>query len=248
MSRYFIELAYKGKRFAGFQRQQNARTIQGDVEIALETILRSKINTTTSSRTDAGVHAEQNYLHFDTEIKLPATLAYNANAILDSAIVITQIRKVKDDAHSRFNALYRTYKYAVYQTKNPFLKDTAYFFPFPLDKELLHASAKIFKQNKNFQSFCKRHAEVTHYQCKLDIVQWKEEKEYLEFTVKGNRFLRGMVRALVMTSLQIARGKIPLEQLQSILDANDCQKADFSADAKGLKLVSVEYPKELFIS
>lgn len=247
MSRFFIELAYHGKTFAGFQKQPNANTVQGEINKALSTILRNEIDTTTSSRTDAGVHSIQNYLHFDFEQELPPTLLYNANAILPHDIVISSIKKVKDTAHSRFDAISRTYEYVVYQNKNPFMKEVGYFFPFKLDKELLKASADIYKANTNFQSFCKRHAEVTHYKCNLSHVAWTQEEDHLKFTVVGNRFLRGMVRALVMTSLQIARGKIALEHLQSILDSNDCQQADFSAEAKGLKLISVEYPSDIFI-
>jgi len=248
MSRYFIELAYHGKPFSGFQKQPNAMTVQGSVEDAFQTVLRTAIETTTSSRTDSGVHALQNYLHFDTGISLPNTLAYNANAILHKDIVIKDISKVKDDIHSRFNALSRTYEYIIYQNKNPFLKDVAYFYPFPLDINILHQSAKLFKKNKNFQSFCKRHVEVTHYNCDLLNVSWHEANDHLKFTVTGNRFLRGMVRALVGTSLQMARGQIKLEQLQSIFDSNDCRNADFSADAKGLKLIKVEYPQDIFIN
>ncbi len=248
MSRYFIELAYKGSHFAGFQKQPNAIGVQGCVDEAFSTILRSTIETTTSSRTDSGVHSLQNYLHFDTEIDIPETLVYNANAILHKDIVIKNIRKVKPEAHSRFNALSRTYEYIIYQNKNPFLQETGYFYPFPLDIDVLHKSAQLFKENTNFQSFCKRHVEVTHYYCDILHIEWKEEENYLKFSVKGNRFLRGMVRALVGTSLQIARGKIKLENLQAIIDSNDCQQVDFSADAKGLTLVNVEYPKEIFIS
>ena len=247
MPRFFIELAYNGKCFAGFQKQTNATTVQGEINKALNTILRKEIETTTSSRTDAGVHSLQNYLHFTYDAALPPTLVYSANSILHKDIVILSIKKVTNEAHSRFNALSRTYEYIVYQNKNPFLNDTGYFFPFKLDMEKLHESARILKTNTNFQSFCKRHAEVNNYNCELRIVKWTNEKEYLKFTVQGNRFLRGMVRALVMTSLQIARGKIKLEELQKIIDAKDCQRADFSADARGLKLVSIEYPNELFI-
>jgi tRNA pseudouridine38-40 synthase len=248
MSRYFIELAYNGKQFSGFQKQENARTIQGEVDKAFRTILRSEIETTTSSRTDAGVHAVQNFLHFDTDKILPVTMAYNANAILPKDIVVKSIREVTPESHSRFNAQYRTYEYMIYQEKNPFLTDLAYFYPFPLDKKLLSEAAAFFKKNTDFQSFCKRHAEVNHYQCNLSIVNWTEEKDYLKFTVRGNRFLRGMVRALVGTSLQIARGNIDINTLPKIVQAHDSQQADFSAAAHGLKLLEVGYPEEIFIS
>jgi len=247
MSRYFIELAYNGKRFSGFQKQENALTIQGEVDKAFQTIMRTAINTTTSSRTDAGVHAIQNFLHFDTNKKLPSTLAYNANAILPKDIVVKSIREVRPESHSRFDAQFRTYEYLVYQAKNPFLTDTAYFYPFPLKKELLDKVALFYKNNTDYQSFCKRHAEVNHYQCNLSIVNWSHEKDYLKFTVRGNRFLRGMVRALVGTSLQIARGNIDVNSLPEIIAAHDSQQADFSAAAHGLKLLEVGYPAELFI-
>lgn len=247
MPRYFVELAYKGKHFSGFQKQTSQKTIQGEIDKALSTILRTPIETTTSSRTDAGVHALQNYLHFDCDLPLPDSTVYNANAILHSDIVIKNLPKVAPTAHSRFDALSRTYEYIVYQNKNPFLKDVGYFYPFALDFDRLQKVAEIYKSNQNFQSFCKRHVEVNNYLCTLEKVIWEKENDYLKFTVVGNRFLRGMVRALVGTSLQIARGKINIEQLQKIIDANDCQQADFSADAKGLKLVSVAYPSNIFI-
>lgn len=247
MPRYFIALAYRGKHFCGFQKQTSQITVQGEIDKALSTILRTAIETTTSSRTDTGVHAFQNYLHFDCELAVPDNTVYKANAILHHDLVIHSIRAVKEKAHSRFDAISRTYEYIVYQNKDPFMKDRGYFFPFTLDFDLLQQVATIYKANSNFQSFCKRHAEVNNYLCKLEHVSWEKENNYLKFTVTGNRFLRGMVRALVGTSLQIARRKIDINDLQKIIDSNDCQRADFSADGKGLKLVSVKYPNEIFI-
>ena len=247
MQRYFIELAYQGTRFSGFQKQCKQETVQGEVDKALATVIREQIETVTSSRTDAGVHAKQNFLHFDVSVDLPKSLLYNVNAILNKDIVVKSIRQVNPDAHSRFNALSRQYQYIVYQDKNPFLHEWGYFYPFKLNFDLLQQTAEIFLNNTNYQSFCKRNTDVNNYICLLDKVMWEKEDDYLKFTVRGNRFLRGMVRALVGTSLQIARGKILVEDLDGIISSNDCQQADFSAVAKGLQLVSVVYPEDIFI-
>ncbi len=246
MARFFIEVAYKGSAFCGFQKQPNQPTIQGLVETALAVILRNTVETTTSSRTDTGVHARQNFLHFDYNQNLPTTLVYNANAILHEDIIIRNISLMQPNAHSRFDALSRTYEYIVYQTKNPFLKDFGYFYPFKLDYEKLQAAATLFLQNTYYQSFCKRHTEVNNFNCQLEEVQWEIHDDFLKFRVKGNRFLRGMVRAMVGTSLLVGRGKITLDDLQRIIDANDCQEAEFSAEAKGLQLIQVEYPAHIF--
>lgn len=249
MPRYFIELAYKGTVFCGFQKQSNQLSIQGEVDDALNKLLPNSTETTTSSRTDSGVHAHQNYLHFDCDQDLDNTkTVYQLNSILHPDILVHSLRKVPENAHARFDAISRCYTYTLYQRKNPFIREYGYFYPFPLVLDLLQASSSIYLKNEDFTSFSKKHTEVNNFICTLKQCSWVQvDMDTFQFTVEANRFLRGMVRALVGTSLLVGRKKISPSQLQHIIDAKDCKQADFSADAKGLTLSSVNYPKDLFL-
>src|SRR5580704_2826913 len=143
MPRYFLELAYKGNHYSGFQIQANANSIQQEVERALEIFFRQRISLTGSSRTDGGVHALQNYFHFDYEGVIEKRILYNLNAILPADINIKGAYPVSQDAHCRFDALTREYRYYIYRKKNPFLADRAYFFPYTLDRDMLDAAAAV---------------------------------------------------------------------------------------------------------
>ena len=156
MNRYFLEVAYKGKGYAGFQIQRNAVTIQYEIEKAIQTFFRKAISLTGSSRTDTGVHALQNYFHFDFEGSIDPACVYNLNAILPGSIVIRSLIPVSPDAHCRFDAISREYKYFVYRQKDPFLEEQAYFYPYTIDIELLKQAAEAIKGYSNFASFSKR--------------------------------------------------------------------------------------------
>lgn len=240
--RYFIELAYDGTRFGGFQIQSNAHTIQAEVTKALATFYRTSFTLTGSSRTDAGVHAFQNFFHVDTEIDIQPRHIYNINSILDDDIVIKKIFPVSDNAHCRFLATHRTYCYFIYQHKNPFLKNRAWFYPYPLNLELLNKAAAIIQGNSDFTSFSKRNTQVQTKLCTIVKSSWEKKDDQIVYTVKANRFLRGMVRGLVGTMLQIGRGKISLNDFQHIIESKDCKEADFSAPPHGLFLMEVGYP------
>src|SRR5690349_3560090 len=136
MPRYFLELAYKGTRYSGFQRQENANTIQAEVEKAFQILHGHPVLMSGSSRTDAGVHALQNYFHFDYD-QLHPQFIYKMNAILPGDIVLKKIHVVDAEAHSRFDAVSRSYQYRIYQFKNPFLEGHGFFYPFKLDIELM---------------------------------------------------------------------------------------------------------------
>ena len=241
MARYFIEVAYLGTSFNGFQIQDNQLTVQGEINRALSLILKQAIQTTTSSRTDAGVHAYQNFLHFDTEKPLSTKTIYSMNAIVHADLVIKNIYAVASDNHSRFDATGRKYSYHVIQEKNPFLKETSYFFPFAIDVELMNEAAKLLIGKFDFTSFSKRNTDVNNYFCTIELAYWEVHKNYLTFHIQSNRFLRGMVRAIVATLLQVGRKKISIQDFQSIIDSKDCTKADFSADGCGLFLEEVKY-------
>lgn len=247
MARYFIEVSYKGTRYSGFQVQDNAITIQAVVEKALQVFYKQTIALTGSSRTDAGVHALQNFFHFDTDINIVPDRLYNINAILPSDVVIKNIYPVKDDAHSRFLATSREYKYFIYQHKDPFLEDRAWFYPFKLDIKLLQEAAKIVTTYKDFTSFSKRNTQVNNFFCNIEKSQWLETESGLVYNVQANRFLRGMVRGLVGTMLRVGRGVVTLDGFKQIIEAKDCAKADFTTPPHGLFLVSVYYPSDTFI-
>jgi len=241
MQRYFLEVAYKGTNYSGFQVQHNANSIQAEMEKALLILFRQEINLTGSSRTDTGVHALQNFFHFDTDIDITQKNWYNLNALLPSDIVAKNFFKVDDNAHCRFNAISREYKYFLYNKKNPFLQETAYYFPFKLDFEILKEAARVITTHEDFTSFSKRKTQVKNFLCNVQHSHWSQEKDQLVYTVIANRFLRGMVRGLVGTMLKAATGAISLEQFDEIFNKKNCADADFSAPAHGLFLVSVNY-------
>ncbi len=256
MPRYFIEVSYKGTAYSGFQIQQNAVTIQSEVEKALNIYFKQAFSLTGSSRTDAGVHALQNYFHFDTIQPLSKELqaskasypegylkeaVYHLNAILPKDIVIKRIFMVEDHAHCRFDALAREYKYFIYSNKNPFLQDRAYYFPYKVEIDKLNEAAQLILKHKDFTSFSKRNTQVNNFICDIQESEWAIEKETLIYTVKSNRFLRGMVKGLVGTMLKVGANKITLNQLDTIINKKDCSKASFSVPSHALFLVTVSY-------
>ncbi|OSZ77279.1 tRNA pseudouridine(38-40) synthase TruA [Chitinophagaceae bacterium IBVUCB2] len=249
MTRYFLELAYKGTHYSGFQSQQNANSIQAEVEKALAIIRREKIILTGSSRTDAGVHAHQNFFHFDTldaistwkAVETEDNLIYKMNAILPDDIVIKAIYPVAPEAHCRFDALSREYKYHIYNKKDAFKRERAFFFPYKLDVEKMQQAASIVKEYHDFTSFSKRNTQVKTFMCQIIQSKWLIEEEMLVYNVIANRFLRGMVRALTATMLQVGRNKISLDQFRAIIEAKDCTKASFAVPPHGLFLVEVKY-------
>jgi len=241
MPRYFLEVAYKGTKYSGFQIQDNAGSVQAEVEKALEVFFRQKISLTGSSRTDTGVHALQNYFHFDFQHIIDPLKLYNINAILPSDIVLKSILPVGESAHCRFDAISREYRYYVYRRKDPFLDDRAYFFPYKLDKTQLEAAAAIIPGYSDFTSFAKRNTQVKTFICAIRESRWLVENDCLVYQVVANRFLRGMVRGLVGTMLQVGRGKLSLDQFEEILRSRDNRHADFSVPGHGLFLFRVSF-------
>jgi len=244
--RYFLEVAYKGTNYSGFQSQKNANTIQAEIGRAFKILLKKEIELTGSSRTDAGVHAYQNYFHFDVESELSSQLLYNINAILPTDIAAKRLIKVKDDAHCRFDAISREYKYYIYKKKNPFLIDRAFYFPYPLDIDLLQNAASIIKAYSDFTSFSKKNTQVKSFVCEIKESKWIAQNSCLVYHVKANRFLRGMVRALTATMLKLGRGKIDLDKFRSIIEKKDCALANFGVPPHGLILIEVGFPNNYF--
>ncbi len=241
MPRYFIEVSYKGTNYSGFQIQQNANSVQAEIEKALKIFYKEDFKLTGSSRTDAGVHALQNFFHFDTESEL-ADASYHLNAILPGDIVVKKIFLVKPDNHCRFNALSREYAYTIYQQKDPFLQDRAYFFPYEINIELMQEAANELMNHQDFAAFSKRNTQAKTTICTIFSSKWEEKENVLTYNVISNRFLRGMVRGMVGTMLQVGRRKISLDQFINIIQSKDCTKADFSVPPQGLFLLKVQFP------
>lgn len=242
MPRYFLELAYKGTRYSGFQSQENANTIQSEVEKAFRVLQKTPVAMTGSSRTDAGVHALQNFFHFDFDEAINPQFIHKMNAILPGDIVLKSLKEVAADAHCRFDALSREYNYYIYRSKDPFMEDRAYYFPYRIDTELLNQAASILKEYTDFTSFSKRNTQVKTFQCRLFDSYWAVSGDRLIYTVRANRFLRGMVRALVATMLKVGTGKLSLDEFRQVIELRDCTKASFASPGHGLFLVKVEFP------
>ncbi len=245
MARYFIELSYDGALFGGFQIQQNKATVQGELEKALDTLYRVPIALTGASRTDAGVHAYQNFLHFDTELAILPKHIYNLNAILPNSVVVKGIYQVPDEAHSRFDAIKRAYIYRLHTQKNPFSEGRSWYYPFPINLDLMQEAADSLLTYTDFESFSKKNTTVNTFQCTITKAQWTRSGTDIQFEIHSNRFLRGMIRGLVGTMMQVGRGQISIANWHEIVASKDEQRVDFSTPAYGLYLSEINYPNFL---
>ncbi|HTS43726.1 MAG TPA: tRNA pseudouridine(38-40) synthase TruA [Puia sp.] len=243
MPRYFLEVAYKGTRYSGFQIQDNANSVQEEVEKAFAVYFRQRVDMTGSSRTDTGVHALQNFFHFDFLGPIDPAALYHINAILPEDIVVRRFYHVDSDYHCRFDAIGREYQYYIYRTKDPFLRERAYYFPYTLDMDALQSAAALVEEYSDFTTFSKRNTQTKTFLCTITKSVWTRSEDCNVYEVKANRFLRGMVRGLVGTMLQVGRGKINLDEFRSIIESRDCMQADFSVPAHGLFLSAVNYPE-----
>lgn len=244
--RYFIEVAYNGLNYSGFQTQPNAPTIQGELERALFTVLRREVQLTGSSRTDAEVHALQNFFHFDTEEPVDPRRVYNINAVLPAGIAVNSLRRVHSGAHCRFDATSRCYTYRVYSRKDPFLYKRAYYFPYTVSLQQMQEAAAIVQSQTYFEHYSKRHAQVNTFNCTILESRWQLENGLLIYRVRANRFLRGMVRALAGTMLKTGTGRIGVSEFESSFQKSEPGVVDFSVPGYGLYLEEVSYPEDFF--
>jgi len=245
--RYFIELAYDGTNYHGWQSQPNAITVQDTIEKALSLLLRYPTKITGAGRTDAGVHAKQMFAHFDYYKHIDINqLVYKLNAFLPQDIAINAIHKVKDDAHARFDAVGRTYTYAIHTKKDPFLRNFSWNYKKTLDIDKMNEAAKALLFFEDFQSFSKTHTDVKTYICHIEKAEWKIQENQFLFTIKADRFLRNMVRAIVGTLIDVGLHKITVSDFIKIIESKNRSKAGFSVPAEGLSLIEVIYPPEIF--
>lgn len=247
--RYFVELSYNGGRYCGWQRQREAASVQATLEAALSTLLREPVEVTGAGRTDTGVHAAYSVAHFDTAVPLtdPRQTAYKLNCLLPDDIAVFGVRPVAADAHARFSAAEREYRYFIETRKNPFTRRAAWQYHRPLDAERMDRAAAFLTQYSDFTSFAKLNSNNKTNICRIVRAGWEESPEGVyRFTIRADRFLRNMVRALVGTLVDVGRGRYDEEEFRAIVESRDLSRASGSAPAEGLYLWDVAYPAGLF--
>lgn len=247
MPRYFLELSYKGTAYSGFQVQANAGSIQEEIEKVFAIFFRKTVMMTGASRTDTGVHARQNFFHFDMEEPVAPESVYRLNAILPGDICIQAISLVPEGAHCRYDAESREYRYYIYRKKDPFMADRAYFYPYPLDWDNLQEVASRLPEFTDFNSFSKRNTQVNHFRCTIFESGWLKEEGFFYYRIRANRFLRGMVRGLTGTMLSVGRGILTVNEFEEILRGQHASGVNFNVPAKGLFLERVRYPERFHL-
>ena len=249
MYRYFIHLAYNGTNYHGWQLQNELPTVQLAINNGLSLQLREDINVVGCGRTDTGVHSRNFYAHFDCSQQLTGEqadqLSFNLNRFLDKDIAIYEIWEVNPQAHARFDAASRTYKYYVSTFKDPFADDFTYYLYGDLDLDLMNKAADRLFDFIDFTSFSKLHTQTKTNDCKIYKAEWVREGHQIVFTIQADRFLRNMVRAVVGTLLEVGRGQLSINDFIDIIEAKDRSRAGYSVPAKALFLEEVAYPREI---
>ncbi|WP_395077046.1 tRNA pseudouridine(38-40) synthase TruA [Flavobacterium sp.] len=241
--RYFIQFAYNGTHYHGWQYQPNAISIQETLNKVFSTLLNQEIDIMGAGRTDTGVHASKMFGHFDTNVVIDnAKFIHKANSFLPNDIVIYDIIPVHENAHARFDATSRTYQYHISTFKNAFNSEINWYTPKNLDIEKMNDAAKLLLNFNDFQCFSKVNTDVNTFNCKITEAFWTKEKESLIFTISADRFLRNMVRAIVGTLVNVGLHKITIQDFIQIIESKNRQNAGFSVPAKGLFLTQIDYP------
>ena len=244
--RYFIEITYHGKNYSGWQRQPEQISVQQVLEETISTLLRKEIAITGAGRTDAGVHAKQLFAHFDFDaIGNKEDFLFRINSFLPKDISIKNIFEVNENAHARFDAVEREYKYIISLGKDPFLEEFAYQINHKPNVDLMNEAAKMLLNHKDFQCFSRSKTDVKTYNCTIVKAYWETKNNKLIFTIAADRFLRNMVRAIVGTLLDVGYGKTTVDGFKAILKSKNRVEAGASAPAHGLYLTKVVYPDNI---
>jgi tRNA pseudouridine38-40 synthase len=245
--RFLFQITYLGTNYHGWQSQNNAIGVQEIVEKTLSTILREEISIVGSGRTDTGVHCAKQFFHVDIE-KLfdKEKLIIQLNSYLPKDIAIHRIQQIKSTASARYDAFERTYQYHITQIKDPLRTGMAFYCFKSLDVPTMNKAAALLMGQHDFECFSKVKTDVNHFLCDIKTANWNQKKELLVFTITANRFLRGMVRAVVGTLLDVGTGKISMKEFQEIIKSKDRKKAGMNVPPDGLFLTDVKYPKSIF--
>jgi tRNA pseudouridine38-40 synthase len=239
-----MEVAYQGTHYHGWQIQENAHSIQAEIQNKISILLKTDTEVIASGRTDTGVHAEQQMTHFDSPVELnPDDFLYKINSILPKDIACKTLFKMPDEAHARFDAILRTYQYRISRQKNPFLKDLCWVHTRLYDRALMNQAASLLLNYSDFECFSKVKTSVNHFICHIKKAEWMEHGDMLIFEISANRFLRGMVRAIVGTLLDVGANKMNLNDFQKVIESGDRKKAGSAVPAQGLFLTKVEYER-----
>ncbi|MCM1450488.1 MAG: tRNA pseudouridine(38-40) synthase TruA [Clostridiales bacterium] len=242
--RYFLQLAYRGALYHGWQSQPNAVTVQSELERALSLALRCETPIVGAGRTDAGVNASMMLAHFDAPEELDKEKLLRAvNSMVGRDISVSHVHDVPLNAHARFDATSRTYHYHAITTKSPFLYNTVWKAPAGLDFELMNEAASMLLEVDDFTSFSKLHTDTKTNLCDVREASWRQlTGERWCFVITADRFLRNMVRAVVGTLVDVGRHKITLSQFTEIIESKDRCAAGTSMPGEALFLHRVEYP------
>ena len=251
--RYFIYLSYDGAAYCGWQRQPDAPSVQQALEKALSTLLREDILITGAGRTDTGVNASYYVAHFDCQKQIEdcEKVCYKLNLILPQDIAVSQIRRVRDDIHARFDAKQREYTYIIAQHKNPFRRYSAWQFYVALDFDKMNLAAEKLLQYEDFTSFAKLNSNNKTNICHVTKAEWSrdpKDESVLVFTIRADRFLRNMIRAIVGTLVDVGRGRYTVEEFEEIIRSKNLSKSSAGAPAQGLFLSDVTYDENIFVT
>ncbi|HWP81260.1 MAG TPA: tRNA pseudouridine(38-40) synthase TruA [Bacteroidota bacterium] len=237
-----LTLEYDGTDFVGWQIQPNGRSVQEVVEKALGTLLQEDIRTNAAGRTDAGVHARGQVVNFKTSKEYSlGEIQKGLNALLPEDVAVLRAEEVPDDFHARYSARERSYSYHIVRQPSALMRKFTWYVGYKLDSNLLVECSRRILGEHDFQSFSKNGSATQHYRCIVRRADWEITDASIIFRVSANRFLYGMVRAMVGTMIEVARGYRTLEEFEDILRAKDRSKAGMSAPAQGLFLEEVVY-------
>ena len=242
MNNYKLTLQYDGTDYHGWQFQQNAKTVQEEITRAIETIIKEKVNLIGAGRTDAGVHALGQVANFRTEAEIDTyRFAHSLNGILPKDIAIKEVVKVHDDFHSRFDAKSRTYWYLITRKKSPFYGKYSYLYPHDVAIHRLKELSGRFIGEHDFEAFTKELPQTEHCRCTILDAGWRQLDDVLIFRIEANRFLHGMVRAIVGTILTAEKNNYPVEWIDEIFHSKDRVRAGYAVPSQGLYLTKIKY-------
>ncbi len=249
MPRYFLHFSFNGSRYHGWQIQQNAYSVQEQIQKSLSVLFNQKIQAIGCGRTDTGVHAKSFYAHFDADKPPSKDFIYHLNCILPKDIAAYNLFTVSENANARFDALYRTYQYKIHTQKNPFYEGFSLFKRGKINVSAIQEVIPVLLGKKDFSCFSKSRTQVKNNFCEIHEASFKQiqEHEYI-FEITANRFLRGMVRAIVGTLLNVSDRKLSANNVQEILFSKNRSNAGESVLPCGLYLTHIEYPKNLFLA
>jgi len=248
--RYFLKLAYRGTPFHGWQIQPNAISVQEVLNAKLSLLLRQEINIVGAGRTDTGVHAKEMFAHLDCtqELENIPSILNSLNKMVAPDIVVMDFFPVQPNAHARFDAKERAYEYHIQRKRSPFTQDLAATMHYPLNIDLMQEATQLLIFKGDFSSFSKSKTQTKTNICELREAYWELSDELWIFHVKADRFLRNMVRAIVGSLLEVGRGRMSLEEFESMIKAKDRKLAGESVPAQGLYLTQVKYPDTILLN